>query len=160
MIALLIDIVKEKVFPRNLHEVSNIPNNETGRPNKTKHIVQPIWCLNALELIGFILKPHDGGPPSLPEHNEAVLSALNLYRFILLMESKGNTNYSCVLSEDNLRKAYIEWLLPLRTLVSKIEAENKGNSCDESDFICCSLNPLQLVLYRCIELVEDFQKQR
>lgn len=71
-IALLIDIVKEKVFPRNLHEVSNIPNNETGRPNKIKHIVQPIWCLNALELIGFILKPHDGGPPSLPEHNEAV----------------------------------------------------------------------------------------
>lgn len=72
----------------------------------------------------------------------------------------GNTNYSGVLSRGSLQKAYVEWLLPLRILVSKIDAENKGNSCEESDFICCSLNPLQLVLFRCIELVEDFQKQQ
>lgn len=71
-IALLIDLVKEKVFPRHRHEVSCMLNNETERSNKTKDIVQPIWCLNALELVGSILKPCDGGPPSLPEHNEAV----------------------------------------------------------------------------------------
>lgn len=62
-----------------------------------------------------------------------------------------------VLSKKNLEKAYKEWLLPLRTLVSCFIAENlkedhgQGTSLD----IGCLLNPIELVLYRCIELVEE-----
>ncbi|PKI57207.1 hypothetical protein CRG98_022392 [Punica granatum] len=88
----------------------------------------PFWR-SILELVELVLRPSKGGPPALPEETDAVSSALNLYRFVLIAESRGNTNYSRVLSETNLRKAYKEWLLPLRTLVTSILAENK-NDCD------------------------------
>lgn len=67
----------------------------------------------------------------------------------------GKTNYTGVLSKENLQRAYNEWLLPLRTLVTGIMAEN-GNDCDQLAFdAVCTLNPVELVLYRCIELVEE-----
>ncbi|RWW10697.1 hypothetical protein BHE74_00007078 [Ensete ventricosum] len=93
-----------------------------------------------------------------------VLSALNLFRFILIMESTGKTtisritgktNHTGVLTESTLRMAYSEWLLPLRTLVAGVWAENEKDESDLADHIFCALNPVQLVLYRCIELVED-----
>ncbi|XP_031402083.1 aberrant root formation protein 4 isoform X2 [Punica granatum] len=113
----------------------------------------PFWR-SILELVELVLRPSKGGPPALPEETDAVSSALNLYRFVLIAESRGNTNYSRVLSETNLRKAYKEWLLPLRTLVTSILAENK-NDCDHlvGDMVC-GLYPVEVVLYRCIELVE------
>lgn len=63
----------------------------------------------------------------------------------MLQNGTGKTNYTGVLSKDHLRKAYNEWLLPLRTLVSGIVAETATYS----------FNPIELVLYRCIELVEE-----
>ena len=71
----------------------------------------------------------------------------------------GKTNHTEVLSKSNLQKALNEWLLPLRTLVTGIMAENKGD-CDQFavDSVC-AINPIELVLYRCIELVEEKLKQ-
>ncbi|KAJ0090255.1 hypothetical protein Patl1_12539 [Pistacia atlantica] len=112
------------------------------------------WPAVVLELVDLVLRPQKGGPPLLPEHGDAVLSALNLYRFVLLTESKEESN-SEVLSKSNLQRAYHEWLLPLRTLVTGIMTENK-NDCDEFAVdTVCTLNPVELVLYRCIELVEE-----
>ncbi|KAL0315822.1 UNVERIFIED_CONTAM: Aberrant root formation protein 4 [Sesamum radiatum] len=91
--------------------------------------------------------------------NSKVLSALNLYRFILITESSGNSNSTGILSKDKLQKAYNEWLLPLRTLVTGTMAESQK---DYENLACdtiCALNPVELVLYRCIELVEEKLKQ-
>jgi hypothetical protein len=71
----------------------------------------------------------------------------------------GKTNYTEVLSKINLLKAYNEWLLPLRTLVTGIMAENRNDSVPLADDTACTLNPVELVLYRCIELVEEKLKQ-
>ncbi|KAF5936274.1 hypothetical protein HYC85_027403 [Camellia sinensis] len=106
-------------------------------------------------MVELILRPPMGGPPSLPEYGDAVLSALNLYRFILMKESTGNTNYTGVLSKKNLQKAYNEWLLPLRTLVTGTVAENKKDYDRLAMDTVCVLNPVELVLYHCIELVEE-----
>lgn len=64
-----------------------------------------------------------------------------------------------MLSKSNLQKAYNEWLLPLRTLVTGIMAENKSDYDEFAVDTVCTLNPIELVLYRCIELVEDNLKQ-
>lgn len=67
----------------------------------------------------------------------------------------GKTNHTGILSANTLHKAYSDWLLPLRTLVTGIRAENEKDDSEIADHILCALNPVQLVLYRCIELVED-----
>ncbi|KAJ9546578.1 hypothetical protein OSB04_019121 [Centaurea solstitialis] len=85
----------------------------------------------------------------------AVLSALNLYRFILITESSGNTNYTEVLSKNNLQKVYREWLEPLRALVSGVAAETQKDNNQLAFDTVCALNPLHFVLHRCIELVEE-----
>ncbi|CAM8966481.1 unnamed protein product [Rhodiola kirilowii] len=107
------------------------------------------WKNGILEIVGHILR-HQGGPPSVVEDSDAVLSALNLYRYILITESTGKSNKTGALSTTNLRTAYYEWLLPLRTLISAVKADESMSI----DYIC-GLNPVELVLYRCIELVEE-----
>ncbi|XLS86247.1 hypothetical protein HN51_036413 [Arachis hypogaea] len=65
------------------------------------------------------------------------------------------TNRTGVLSRSNLVKTYNEWLLPFRTLVSGIMTENKNDYDQLAVDTLCTLNPHKLVLYRCIELVEE-----
>lgn len=72
-----------------------------------------------------------------------------------IVNETGKTNYTGVLSKKNLEKAFNEWLLPLRALVAGIMAENKDDHDPLVMDTVCSLNPIELVLYRCIELVED-----
>lgn len=67
----------------------------------------------------------------------------------------GKTNHTEVLSQNNLQKAYNEWFLPLRTLVTGIMGENKNDSDQLAVDTVCQLNPVEFVLYRCIELVEE-----
>ena len=69
------------------------------------------------------------------------------------------TNITGVLSRNNLLKAYNEWLLPLRTLVTGIMAESHSDYDEFAVDTVCTLNPLELVLYRCIELVDEKLKQ-
>ncbi|RYR03979.1 hypothetical protein Ahy_B06g083468 [Arachis hypogaea] len=124
MIAIFIDI-----FKREMHmEVCNITSvKESPDSNNETHLDMPFWTPSILELVESVLRPPRGGPPSLPDASDAVLSALNLYRFVLMTESIGKTNHTGVLSRSNLVKAYNEWLLPLCTLVSGIMTENKND---------------------------------
>ncbi|KAK3437151.1 hypothetical protein EUGRSUZ_C01685 [Eucalyptus grandis] len=148
MVAILLDIVRQAMHTKTSGASSR------GNVDEVFHKT-PVWSADVLELVELVLRPSKGGPPSLPEQSDAVLSALNLYRFVFLSESTGKTNYTGVLSETNLKKVYNEWLLPLRTLVTGILAENRN---DDDPFSCdtiSALNPLELVLYRCIELVEE-----
>uniref|UniRef100_A0A9I9DE31 Aberrant root formation protein 4 n=1 Tax=Cucumis melo TaxID=3656 RepID=A0A9I9DE31_CUCME len=122
----------------------------------TKARSEPSFCTpSILELVELVLRPPKGGPPVLPEQSDAVLSALNLYRYVLITEATGNTNYTGVLLKSNLQKSYNEWLLPLRTLVTGIMSENKTDYDEITVDIECALNPVELVLYRCIDLVEE-----
>lgn len=74
---------------------------------------------------------------------------------IIKIHGTGNTNYTGVLLKTNLQKSYNEWLLPLRTLVTGVMSENKTEYDQIAVDMECALNPVELVLYRCIELVEE-----
>ncbi|KAJ8751789.1 hypothetical protein K2173_025975 [Erythroxylum novogranatense] len=141
MNAILMDLVRME-----LHGCRMTSDNQTHTS---------LWNADVLNLVKLVLRPPNGGPPPLPEHSDPVLAALNLYRYILMTESSGNTNLSGVLSKENLEEAYNEWLLPLRTLVSGIMAENRNDYDQQGTDIVCALNPVELVLYLCIELVEN-----
>ncbi|KEH39857.1 aberrant root formation protein [Medicago truncatula] len=151
MIAILVDLVRREMHT----EISS----STSVVKDVQHIDISFWTPSVLELVESILRPPQGGPPSLPEQSDAVLSALNLYRFVIMTESTGKTNYTGVLSRSSLNKVYNEWLLPLRTLVTGIMEENKSDYDELAIDTLCTLNPLELVLYRCIELVEEKLKQ-
>ncbi|KAL6985213.1 hypothetical protein U1Q18_018591, partial [Sarracenia purpurea var. burkii] len=153
MLAILIDCLREDMLMEYCQRTSTGIQVIEAQINAFHSM--SFWNAGTLEMVEFVLRPPMGGPPSLPEHGDAVLSALNLYRFVLITESTGNTNYTDVLSEKNLRKAYNEWLLPLRTLVTGIVAENQKDHDELAMDTVCALNPLELVLYRCIELVEE-----
>ncbi|QHN86463.1 aberrant root formation protein 4 isoform X2 [Arachis ipaensis] len=87
MIAIFIDIVR-----REMHmEVCNSTSvKEAPDSNNETHPDMPFWTPSVLELVELVLRPPRGGPPSLPDASDAVLSALNLYRFVLMTESTGN----------------------------------------------------------------------
>ncbi|KAK9102109.1 hypothetical protein Sjap_019363 [Stephania japonica] len=154
MIAILMDLVKEEVSKE--YKQKCLPKNDdtVGVENELPSR-SPFLGLNVLQLVEYVLKPPKGGHPSIPEESDAVLSALNLFRFILIAESTTGP------VKENFAEGLHGWLLPLRTLVSRIEAENSRKD-DEQLAIdtICSLNPFQFVLYRCIELVEERLKCR
>ncbi|WJX43091.1 hypothetical protein P8452_30242 [Trifolium repens] len=157
MIAILLDLVRKEMHTE-IHSSMSVAKG-VQQINHEAHPDISFWSPSVLELVESVLRPPQGGPPSLPEQSDAVLSALNLYRFVLMTESTGKTNYTGVLSRSSLLKVYNEWLLPLRTLVTGIMAENKSDYDELSIDTLCTLNPLELVLYRCIELVEEKLKQ-
>uniref|UniRef100_A0A0A9BL53 Uncharacterized protein n=1 Tax=Arundo donax TaxID=35708 RepID=A0A0A9BL53_ARUDO len=103
------------------------------------------------------MRPPEGGPPCLPDHSEQVLSALNLLRLILIIDSRGS-GLGKLFREETLRKVHSEWLIPLRPIVAGVQSENEKADSENGNQIVCSLNPVQLVLYRCIELVEEKMK--
>ncbi|KAI3857705.1 hypothetical protein MKW92_035676 [Papaver armeniacum] len=146
MIGLLLGLVKEMVYEdyQLVREAEN-----------SAHLKFLFWNFNVLELLELVLRPPKGGPPSLPEQNDAVSAALTVYRFLLMIASKEETSYIEVLSENSLRKVYSEWLLPLRTLVSGMVEESKEGSSQLEIEINCSFLPVMSNLYPCIELVED-----
>ncbi|KAK6912547.1 YAP-binding/ALF4/Glomulin [Dillenia turbinata] len=153
MTAVLIGCFKDEMHKESCQRIasSNEPvRNENEAPQNSN-----FWSSSVLELVELVLRPHKGGPPALPEHGDEVLSALNLYRFVLLTESAAKTNSTGVLSKSSLQKAYNEWLLPLRTLVTGIITENKDDYDQFAMDTVCALNPVELVLYRCLELVEE-----
>ncbi|GAB4856661.1 hypothetical protein Ancab_014575 [Ancistrocladus abbreviatus] len=152
--AILLDCVRENLHTGNCKQVSAQISQEEKAGSSTS-----FYNADVLELVDFVLRPPSGGPPVLPEQSDAVLSALNLYRYVLIAESKGKTNYTGVLSRSNLQKAYNEWLLPLRHLVTGIIAENQKDYDQLATDIICALNPVEFVLYRCIELVEEKLQQ-
>ncbi|KAJ4815798.1 hypothetical protein LUZ62_028364 [Rhynchospora pubera] len=153
MKALLIDMVREQIAAQYQEDAKNSENTHG------QHVTEAFcWSSNALDLVKIILKPPEGGPPPFPDDSEPVLSALNLLRFLLIKESTGQSNGKNVLTEQVLRKIYSEWLLPLRTLVTGIRADGENGGNELADHLMCGLNPVLLVLYRCIELVEESMK--
>ncbi|GMI95094.1 ABERRANT LATERAL ROOT FORMATION 4 [Hibiscus trionum] len=154
MVAILLDLVRGEMHRERTLRMSISKDESLEADNKSCQNAL-FWSTSILELVESVLRPVAGGPPILPDNSDAVLSALNLYRYVLMTESAGKTNYTGVQSKNNLQKAYNEWLLPLRLLVSSIEAANKNDNEQVAFDTVCALNPVELVLYRCLELVEE-----
>lgn len=68
-IAILIDLVREEIVAER--------NQGTSSENCLDIHVEkrkgPFWSSYALDLVGLVLKPPKGGPPSLPEDSDPVL---------------------------------------------------------------------------------------
>ncbi|KAK8610188.1 hypothetical protein V6N13_081355 [Hibiscus sabdariffa] len=154
MVAILLDLVRGEMHRESTLRMSVCKDKALEADSKSRQNTL-FWSTGILELVESVMRPVAGGPPILPDNSDAVLSALNLYRYVLMTESAGKTNYTGVRSKNNLQKAYNEWLLPLRILVSSIEAANKNDNDQLAVDTVCALNPVELVLYRCLELVEE-----
>lgn len=150
--SLLIAVVKDEVN-RTFNDVSKVEGQDSN--NRDLHLQTPFITGDVLELVELILKPPKGGPPDLPGQSDAVIVALNLYRFLLMKEKKEKTNYTGVLSNSCLRKVQSEWLLPLRVLVSGILAENVNDDSEFGSLTVSLLMPVMAVLTHCLELVEE-----
>ena len=70
---------------------------------------------------------------------------LIIYRSHVKNGIAGRTNQSGVLSENTSRKAYSEWLLPLRTLTMGMQAENEKDGDELAESNLCALATAQLV---------------
>ncbi|XP_040383164.1 aberrant root formation protein 4 [Oryza brachyantha] len=152
--AILLDLVKDEVLRESRQADQNFIESDQLQDGREW---PPPWFCHALELVGLILKPPEGGPPCLPDHGEQVLSALNLLRFVLIIDSRGSRSRK-MFDKETMRKVYSEWLIPLRPIVAGIQSESEEDGSDAANHIMCSLNPVQLVLYRCIELSEEKMK--
>lgn len=153
--SLLLSIVKDEINSA-LNDASKAQGLNSN--NKDSHLQSPFITGDVLELVELILKPAKGGPPDLPGQSDAVIVALNLYRFLLMKEKNGKTNYTGVLSNSCLKKVHSEWLLPLRVLVSGILAENVNDNGEFGTLTVSLLTPVVAVLNHCLELVEDALK--
>lgn len=71
----------------------------------------------------------------------------------------GKTNYTGLLSKQGLTKARIQWLLPLSQLVrEEIQGFNLDND-EGTTGMRCAINNLEIVLQRCLELIQDALEQ-
>ncbi|XP_066377722.1 aberrant root formation protein 4-like isoform X1 [Miscanthus floridulus] len=147
--AILLDLVREEVSRESRRADNDCVEDDGFRGNGL-----PRWASHALELVELILRPPEGGPPCLPDHSEQVISALNLLRFILIIDSRGERSGK-LFQKETLHKVHLEWLTPLRPIAAEIQLENEKDADEIKNEIVCTLNLVQLVLYRCIELVEE-----
>nr|AWA45119.1 hypothetical protein SS46I23_000003 [Saccharum spontaneum] len=147
--AILLDLVREEVSRESRRADNDCVEDDGFRGNGLPH-----WASHALELVELILRPPEGGPPCLPDHSEQVISALNLLRFILIIDSRGERSGK-LFQKETLHKVHLEWLTPLRQIAAEIQLENEKDADEITNEIVCTLNLVQLVLYRCIELVEE-----
>ncbi|ONM01154.1 aberrant root formation protein 4-like isoform X3 [Zea mays] len=150
--AILLDLVRQEVSRESRQADNDCIEDEGFRGNGL-----PRWASHALELVELILRPPEGGPPCLPDHSEQVISALNLLRFILIIDSRGQRSAK-LFRKETLHKVHSEWLTPLRPIAEQIQLENEKDADEITKQIVCMLNLVQLVLYRCIELVEEKMK--
>ena len=147
--AILLDLVKNEVL-RESRRADQVNGSDRSQDSGES----PPWASQVLELVELILRPPEGGPPCLRDHSEEVLSALNLLRLILIIDSRGSRSAK-MLRDEKIRAVYSEWLIPLRLIITGIQSElEKGGGEDENQMLCL-LNPVQFVLHRCIELVEE-----
>ncbi|KAI7989803.1 Aberrant root formation protein 4 [Camellia lanceoleosa] len=87
MIAILIDCVRKEMHMENCRRISI--GNQVIRAQNNACDSAALWNAGALELVELILRPTHGRTCIPPRVGDAVLSALNLYRFILMKESTG-----------------------------------------------------------------------
>ena len=104
-----------------------------------------------LQLVGRVVRPQ-GDLPDLPHQSEAVLAALNLYRFLLLREAETRSNATGCLTAEMRSLGREQWLLPLRPAAHA--ALEMVHSSGEGGALLMTTLTAESVLYRCLEIVE------
>ncbi|MCO5592874.1 hypothetical protein L7F22_046878 [Adiantum nelumboides] len=128
--------------------------------NLLEHVNSPFVTEKVLELVDFVLRPPVGCHPDLPNQIDAVLSALNFYRFLLIKETTGKSNYTGVASHTRLEEASSKWLQPLRAVLQGVKRDCSADSSSEvTAAVLLAISNLEGVLYRCLELAEAALKQ-
>ncbi|CAM6088422.1 unnamed protein product [Calypogeia fissa] len=154
LVSLLLTCVKDEVqksWPTN-------DGNQKLEHNGAKDIassLSPFTSRKVLDFIQCVVRTNDGEIVELPANLDAVIGGLNLYRFLLLRESSGNTNYTSVLSREELVKGRTYWLLPVRAEILRLQSLFKSEGTDTYQEIQMAMDSLQFVLYRCLEIVEE-----
>ncbi|KAL3677136.1 hypothetical protein R1sor_027084 [Riccia sorocarpa] len=147
LVSLLLTCVKDEV-------ARAWPSGSAQTPGES--ISSPFVSSRVLQFIECVLRGKDGNPTELPLNIDAVIAALNLYRFLLIRESSGKTNYTHVLSSDELVKGRTHWLLPMREQALRVRSALE--EADSGEEVLLGINCLLSVLYRCLEIVEQLQK--
>ncbi|BBN10591.1 glomulin [Marchantia polymorpha subsp. ruderalis] len=168
LVSLLLNCVKDEVvsawppvvdlpIQRGSDGLSTSASAETFTEGMT---LSPFVNSQVLQFIQCVLRTRDGDLAELPRNIDAVVSALNLYRFLLIRESSGNTNYTQVLGHDELVKGRTYWLLPIREQALSVRSvlERVDSETDSSADMMLAIDCLQSVLYRCLEIVEEVQR--
>lgn len=78
-IGILLDLVKEEMLNG---RTERNPSSNSVFDNEN-HICTPFWTPSVLEFVEVVLRPPKGGPPSLPEYNDAVKARLSLVALCL-----------------------------------------------------------------------------
>lgn len=134
---------------------SSSGSHSAGESQRVKNLPSPFVSEDVLEVIESVLRPEDGASPEIPAQIDSVQSALNLYRFILIREFSGKTNFTGILSKEALRKGRTKWLLPLRELVGSVSSGLIEEDDEVSADMRLAIDTLQSVVYRCLELNEE-----
>lgn len=153
MVSLLLGIVKEEAGKA--ISLRNAIVLEAGGREQDLGLASPFANEKVLELIEPVFRPASGGPPDLPNQIDAVLAALNFYRFLLIKETTGKTNYTGVSSKSKLQEALSNWFMPLRGVIENLHRSANDDGSESSLCMLLDLDILKGVLYRCIELVEE-----
>lgn len=155
LVSLLLMVAKDEVA----QEWSQVTSSDSnGSPKSGGKSMEGMAFVNPriLHLVENILQPSNKDPLKISEEADAVLGALNVYRFLLLREAAGSTNYTGCRTPENLSKARNKWLLPLRHVAGNIISGLEGNRNDEVDeAIMMSVQAVLSVVHRCLEIVED-----
>ncbi|KAL2610825.1 hypothetical protein R1flu_022517 [Riccia fluitans] len=161
LVSLLLTCVKDEVakaWPYREMQTETLGNLPLGSAEmQVDNISSPFVSSEVLKFIQCVLRGKDGNPTELPSNTDAVIGALNLYRFLLIRESSGKTNYTHVLFHEELVKGRTYWLLPLREQALRIRSALEEAGSGEE--IMLGMNCLLSVLYRCLEIVEQVQKE-
>lgn len=72
-IAILIDLVRGELHMERCKRLS-AKNDEVQQKESKNCQTLLFWNAGVLELVELVLRPPKGGPPSLPEHGDVVLS--------------------------------------------------------------------------------------
>lgn len=151
MVSLLIYVVKEEA------NKALAPKSKAEESRQPLH--SPFASEQVLELVDFVLRPPVGGPPDIPNQIDAVLSVLNLYRFLLIKETTGKSNYTGVLFNARLQEACSKWLQPLRAVVEGFKRDCSADDSEVTANVLLAISNLEGVLYRCLELAEAALKE-
>eukprot|EP00249_Psilotum_nudum_P010572 c22622_g1_i1 orf=280-1995(+) len=131
MVSLLLSCVKEEVAKSlTTKQVTAAETREESNFIGTSvEPYSPFASHEVLNIIELVVRPPQGGPPDLPNQIDAVLGALNLYRFILIKETKG------------------------------IRTACKDENSEMTVYMLLAMDNLEGVLCRCLELAEEALRQ-
>ena len=74
--ALLLDLVRNDLYKEGFQRTATGKDKE-----KQENKAAPLWVARSLEMVELVFRPPNGGPPSFPEHGDAVSLTFSVILF-------------------------------------------------------------------------------